>query len=531
MNRKILIGLSWPFANNELHLGHISSSIPADILARYHRMVGDDVLLVSGTDSHGTKIELRAKKEGVSFKEIVDRNHHKFLETFEDFDMSFDLYSVTYDQFHETKVKELVKQMHRNGHIVPKIENRPFCPKCGKFVVDTELKIVCPVCGKDMKGDNCDCGYVPSEKDLKNATCLICGEKTVQKENRVLVFKITHFAKELEEHLNKNEGHWRANAVNETIKYLKDLQDRDFSRDLEWGIPVSIPGFEDKTIYTWFEALLGYVTDTMKVAPEKGWDWKDFWKKENKTEKRIYMVHAKDNIPFHTIILPSILLALEDNWCLPDWIVSSEYLTNNGTKISKSGEIGGFEAAPYPKTFNPDSLRYYFASNGPEKKDANFSVDLFRTVHNTEVVNKFGNLINRTLKFKGLEVLPDGKIDPEIRNIVKDAYKNVSDLIEKIEIKKAIATVMDVVTQANRFYDNKQPWVLAKEEDKTAFNDVIFTCAYVVANLSNLLWPVMPKTCEKIAGFLNLEPNAIWKEVEPKAGISLEKVEPLFERI
>ena len=524
--RNVTICVSWPYANNNLHLGYIASSLSGDILARYHRMVGDDVVMVSGTDSHGTKPAIKAKKEGVTPKDIVDRYHKNFVEALDLFSFSFDKFSITYDEYHKEKCMEIFKKLYDNGYLYEKVLKRPYCPKCQKFVADTEIEITCPSCGSRTKADNCDCGHVPTEADLEGATCLVCGATTEQREDKVLVFKLTAFKDVLTNLVKDNENTWRANALNETNKYLNDLRDRDFSRDLDWGVKIPVEGYENKVVWVWWEALLGYLTDTMKLGEERGFDYRKFWKKdvEPDVEKKVYMCHAKDNIVFHSMFLPAMLAGLEDNYVVNNTMVSAEYLMMNNAKISKSSGTC-FEALEWAKNYNTDSVRYHFAANGPEKKDANFTLE-----HNSEVVNKFGNLINRTLKFKGLEKLPEGKLADEIKNMVDVTYKIVAENIEKTEFKKAAEAAMDLVAFANKYYDEQKPWVQAKE-DINAFNDTIYSCAYVIANLANIFEPFMPRTCAKIRDFLNLDKVPSWNVIDVKAGLTLDKVEPLFARI
>ena len=528
-NKYVTICVAWPYANNDLHLGHVAGLISGDVLARYHRMAGDNVLMVGGTDSHGSKPSVKAKLEGVTPKDIVDRYDLNFRKTFEKFNFSFDKYSITYDGYHKQKVQEFAKLFYKNGYLYESEKTRPFCPTCGKFMADSELEIVCPNCKKTTKADGCDCGFVPTEQDLENAKCLICGGKTVSKKNKVLVFKLSAFKDELENYVDKNCGIWRANSINETRKYLQDLQDRDFSRDLDWGIDIPIDGFRDKKIWVWWEALLGYVTDTMKVCEERNLNFEDYWKNSSKTDKKIYMCHAKDNIPFHSLFLPAMLLATKQDYFLPNIMVSSEYLTANDEKMSKS-KGNGFLALDLCNLYDSDSLRFYLVAYGPEKKDTNFTIDLYKGIHNGEVVNKIGNLINRVLKFKGLENLPNGTLSKEIEDMVKLTYQKSAELIETLEFKKYVDCVMDLVAFANKFYDEQKPWVQAKE-NVNAFNNTIYNCAYVIANLSNLLEPVMPNACSKIREYLNLNKKPLWGELKVNGNISLAKVEPLFSRI
>lgn len=529
--KNVVICVSWPYANNNLHLGYIASSLSGDILARFHRANGDRVLMISGSDSHGTKPAIKAKLQGCSPKDIVNVYHENFKAALNAFDFSFDRFGITYEDYHKDHCKEIFKKLYENGYLYEKVNKRPFCPGCNKFIADTEIEITCPVCGALTKADNCDCGYVPNDQDLENGTCLVCKSKTEQKDNKVLAFKLTAFKDFLEKHLEENKKYWRANSINETKKYLDDLRDRDFSRDLDWGVEIPIPGYEDKVVWVWWEALLGYLTGSMKVAEEQGFDWQDFWKTDHDTdaEKLIYLCHAKDNIVFHSLFLPAMLEGLHDNFVAPNRMVSAEYLLMDDQKISKSRNGNSFEALAWGTEHNTDTLRFYFAINGPEKKDSNFSLDLYATTHN-EIVNKFGNLVNRTLKYKGLTHLPAGEINETIKEKVLACYEDTKNAILDIEFKKAGNTVMDLIETANKFFDEQKPWVQAKE-DILGFNNTIYTCAYLIANLSNLMEPFMPKSAKRIREILNLSKNPSWEEVIPASGIELNLIDPLFTRI
>ncbi len=269
----------------------------------------------------------------------------------------------------------------------------------------------------------------------------------------------------------------------------------------------------------------GYVTDTMKVCEDKGLNWEDFWKEGH--NNKVYMCHGKDNIMFHSIILNALLLGQEENYHLVDTIVSAEYLNFNDQKFSKSKGIG-MTATEAIERYNSDSLRYHLIANGPEKKDTNFTIEDFTNTHNSDIVNKFGNLVNRTLKFKGLEELTAGKMDETIKKEIIDTYNEVGNLIEKLEFREAVRKIVELVEKTNKFYDENRPWV-ARKENEEEFNNIIFTCSVVIANLSNLFEPIMPEACKKIRKYLNLgEPT--WEYIQPKSGIKLE-VEALFERM
>ena len=528
MSKNILIGGAWPYANNSLHLGHLAGLISGDILARYHRINGDNVLYVSGTDCHGTPITERAKKEGRTPKEIAEQYHEEFVKTFNAMSFSYDLYSKTETEYHAKKVQEIFKKLYDNGYIYEKIEPQAYCEKCNKFLQDREIQIKCPECGEITKADQCDnCGHTPSVEELKDGVCLSCGSKTIEKDNKNLYFALSKFQDIIQANTDKCKQFWRVNARNETEKYLKQgLKDRAVTRDLDWGIEIPLPGYETKRMYVWIEAVLGYLTDTMKLSEENGFNWEDFWKEGH--NNKIYMCHGKDNIVFHSIIFNGLLAGLEDNFHLVDVIVSTEYLNINDEKISKS-KGNGITALEMLEKYNTDSLRFHIINNGPEKKDTNFTIEEFERTHNNEILNKFGNLVNRTLRFKELTQIPNGKLDEQAKIEIENTYKEVSNLIENLEFRAATQKVMDLVEYANKFYDENKPWI-QKKEDIEGFNNTIYTCAVIIANLSNLFEPFMPKSCKKIREYLKIQ-NPQWSFTTIEDGIKLENIEPLFNRI
>lgn len=526
MSRNVVIGGAWPYANSSLHLGHLVALLPGDFLARYHRKLGDNVIYVSGSDCHGTPITIRAKKEKKSPKEICEEYHKEFEEAFNKMNFSYSLYTKTEDGYHKEKAKEIFRRIYDNGYIVEKEDMQPYCPHCNKFLADRELILTCPNCGNETKGEECDCGYNPTTEDLKKARCQECGTNVIEKPNNNLYLILTKLQEEIEKYYNENKDNWRKNSQNETLKYLKQgLIDRAVTRDLEWGVDVPVEGYENKKMYVWIEAVLGYITASMKYCEENNLNWEDYWKND---ETIMYMVHGKDNIIFHSIILPALLIAMKDNMKLPDKIVSCEYLNINDEKISKS-KGNGITILDLVKEYNIDSIRYFFLSNGPEKKDSNFSLDEFKQVHNSDLVNKFGNFVNRTLKFKGLEKVEVNKLDEEIRKIVLETYENVSKSIEKLEFRNAIEEIMKLVEFGNKYYDETKPWVLYKE-NMDEFKKVIYNCTYIIANLANLFEPVMPEASKKIQKYLDIDTSK-WGEIEVKEEFKLDNLEPLFERI
>ena len=521
---RILIGGAWPYTNYKLHLGHVAGLIGGDLLARYHRAKGDDVIYVSGSDCHGTPITERAKKEHTTPLEICEKYHKGFVNAFNKMDFSYDLYTKTHTEYHAEKVKEFIKRIYENGAIYEKVEPQAFCEKCNKFKADRELQIVCPKCGNITKCDSCDCGYTPTDEDLIGATCIECSSKVVQRDNKNLYIALSKLQPQIEEFVRENKSKWRINAQNETEKYLKEgLRDRAITRDLSWGIDVPVPGYEDKKLYVWIEAVLGYITATMKVCEERGLNWEDYWKRPD----RIYMVHGKDNIVFHSIIFPGLLLSMNDGMALPDTIVSSEYLNFNDEKISKS-KGNAIPVEELVDKYNSDTIRFHLINNGPEKKDTSFNILDYITTHNNEIVNKYGNFVNRTLKFKGINKIPVASMNKDIEDAIILAYEEIGNAIEKLEFKEASSKAMNLIELANKYYDDEKPWVKFKE-NKEEFDNVIYTCANLIINIANIMEPFMPASSEKIRNIFGIQ-KAEWKYTKLATEIELGEIEPLFVR-
>ena len=525
--RNVLIGGAWPYANSSLHLGHLAALISGDFLKRYHELLGDNVLYVSGTDCHGTPITERAKREKIEPKDIAEKNHNEFKSIFEKMNFSYDLYTKTCDEYHKKHVEEMFLKMYKNKYIYPKKNLQPYCKHCGKFEADRELELICPNCGLVTKGDQCDCGYVPNEDDLIGATCRECGNKTIQKENTHLYIALSKFQSQIEQYVKEKQKNWRIASINETEKYLKEgLKDRAVTRDLSWGVDIPVEGFKDKKMYVWIDAVLGYITATQKICEEKGLNWEEFWKEDNNI--KMYMCHGKDNITFHTIILPALLMAMEENYHLPDVMVATQYLNINSEKISKS-KGNGITIKQMVDEYNVDSLRYYMIAYGPENKDVDFTVENYINVHNSDIVNKFGNFVNRTLKFKGLDEILLGIMDTQMKEKIDETYKEVSEYIESLEFKKACSKIIELIEMGNKYYDERKPWI-QKRENIEEFNNTIYTCTNIIANLSNLIEPIMPQTSKRLREYLKIE-RPLWKQIQIKEKISLGNIEILFERI
>ena len=523
----VFIGGAWPYANGSLHIGHIAALLPGDILARYFRLKGYNVCYVSGSDCHGTPIQIRANKEGVSPEQIANRYHNEFRECFEKLGFSYDLYNQTNDSYHSSFVQDFFKRLLSSGYIYKKTLEQAYCESCNQFLPDRFVVGKCPNCGNSAKGDQCDgCGALLEPLSLVDRKCGICGQSPVFKPSEHFFLALSKLEQFTKEYINSSCG-WRTNAIGLSQRYVDEgLRDRAVTRDLEWGIPVPLEGFEDKKIYVWVEAVLGYLSASKKWAQANGSDWETLWA-DNSLH---YYVHGKDNIPFHTIILPALLKA-HGNLHLPDRIISSEYVTLEGRKISTSQNWAVW--IPYLlERYNPDSIRYFFIANGPEKRDTDFSWREFINSHNGELLGAYGNLVNRSLVFiqKSFDSrVPEGQCNPNIRKSLTELYGIVGELIEEGNFKDAIEVIFSFIRSANKYFDEEQPWITAKDNIEKC-RETLHTCVQIIANLSILLEPFLPGSSSKIRNMLKIEVNG-WKYVEVASGADIGTVSILFERI
>lgn len=507
----VLVGISWPFANGELHLGHAASSLSGDVIARYYRLRGDNVCLVSGSDCHGTPIDVKAIQENKSQKEIVDDCHEKFSKDWKDLGVSFNLYNRTDDLYHKKFVQDVFRSYYKKGYLFEKTEEQLYCRHCNLFLADRYIVGVCPKCGADVKGDECEkCESLLSIDEVKNTKCAICGSATEVGKTKNLYFALSKFQGVVKKLCDANKNLWRSNAVDFTNRYLNEgIPDRCASRSLNWGIDIPIEGYENKKIYGWFENVWGYVTACKKYCEENNLDWEDFWKQDR--NNKIYLVHAKDNIPFHTVIFPALLSAAEENYKLPDYIVSDNYLTIEGEKLSKSK--GNYITLRYLLDKYPtDSIRYFLLINDPDKKDFNFSWNDFINSHNSELLGKWGNFINRTLAFVNKSFngkLDASVIDIEVENKLKELFNIVGRNIEEGKIKEGLQCVFNFIGYANKYFDEKKPWILAGENPEKC-RDVLFNCCNIIYNVNTLLKPYLPFTSDRVEQFINSS-NTEWK--------------------
>ncbi len=525
--KNVLIGGAWPYANGSLHIGHIASLLPGDVLARYHRAKGDNVYFVSGSDCHGTPVAIRAKQEGRTPAEISDFYHEEFKECFEKLGFSYDVYTKTSSDEHKNFVRDFHKKLYSGKYVYEKETPQAYCENCGNFLADRFVLGKCPKCGEDTRGDQCDaCGTVLEPETLVDPICAVCGKKISFRKSKHLYISISKMENELRELVNNGDA-WRKNAIAFTNRYIDEgLRDRALTRDLDWGIKVPRVDYENKSIYIWAENVLGYLSASKVAADRRGADFNELWGEDSIH----YYVHGKDNIPFHTIILPALLIGNGSGYHLPDRIVSSEYLTLEGKKISTSKNYAIW-VKDLLENYEADSIRYFFIANGPEKKDADFSWREFINSHNGELLGAYGNFVNRSLAFIAKYLggtVPEGSVAPEIDRKIDALYISVGEKTEKADFKDALDEIFEFVRFANKFFDTEQPWT-TRTADENKCKNTLYQCVQIIANLSVLLAPFIPFSSEKVAEWLNIDLD--WNRKTIPAGVEIPETGILFKRI
>lgn len=523
----IVIGGAWPYANGPLHIGHIAGLLPGDVLARYFRAKGDCVFYVSGSDCHGTPISIRARQDGKTPEEISEFYHREFCEVFGRLGFSYDLYTKTSEERHKAFVTAFHRKLYSGEYVEERTVKQAYCPSCQKVLTDRLVVGTCPACGAAARGDQCDvCGEILEADLLADAKCASCGTSLIFRETTQLFLLISKLKAELCRYLEAHP-YWRKNAVAFTKRYIEEgLRDRAITRDLDWGIDVPKKGYEDKKIYIWAENVLGYLSATAVLCEDRDISFKTVYG----DDARHYYVHGKDNIPFHTIILPSLLLAHGEGLRLPDEIISSEHMTLEGRKISTS-QSWAVWAGELIEKYDPDAIRYFFLVNGPEKKDADFSWTAFKEQNNSELVGAWGNFVNRTLAFavKYFEgEIPSVIVPGEIRERVIPLFSSVGEKLERGLFRDAIEEIFAAVRFGNKYYDAEQPWKTRNDAPRKC-RETIGICTYLIANFAVLLAPFLPFSSAKVMKWLGLSPA--WKEQEATVRTVLPDISILFSRI
>jgi methionyl-tRNA synthetase len=539
---KVLVTSAWPYINVVPHLGNLVGSVlSADVAARYYRLRGDDVIMVSGSDEHGTPIEVEAMKQGVTPKELTDRNHALVAELFRRWGASFDNYTRTESPVHKEFVQETLMKIYRNGYIFSKETQMLYCEHDQRFLPDRFVEGKCPYCGYERaRGDQCDrCGRLLETTFLLEPYCVICGSKPTVKTTRHWYIDLSRFADPLIKYLSENQQ-LPANAKNFSLNWIKEgLKPRAVTRDVDWGIPAPFPEAEGKTIYVWVEAVLGYVSATIEYCrrigePER---WREFW--FDKAAKTLYFV-GKDNIPFHTIILPALLLATGEDYNLPWNVSATEFLQFKGEKASKSQRIGIWidEAL---ELFPADYWRFFLMATRPESKDSNFSWDIFLEKINADLNDTFGNFIHRTLTFINSKFngeIPQPKLtaeDEAVLQAVKEKVDEAAQEFEEAKLQSAANTLISIGRIGNQYLNEREPWKLVKTDREKAAT-VLYVTVQVVKAATVVSAPFMPATAEQLWQTLNL-PGSVhessWEEaLKPlETGHKIAKAKPLFQKI
>ncbi|MCC6804627.1 MAG: methionine--tRNA ligase [Anaerolineae bacterium] len=523
MPKHIHVSVAWPYANGDLHVGHLAGAyLPADIFARYHRLKGNHVLMVSGSDSHGTPISVEADKRGVSARSIFEHYHERFLLTQQKVGISYDLFTHTDTENHSRIAQDIFLLLLERGHLYKEKQQLLYSEIEKRFLPDRYVEGECYICHyPEARGDQCDnCG------NLLDATKLIHPHSKNHPEETLIIRETEHyfldlarFTDALMEYINKHENHWRPNVVRFSQNFISEgLRGRPITRDIDWGIPVPLPGWDGKRLYVWFEAVMGYLTASIEWAknigePER---WKDWW---YNPETEIYNFIGKDNIPFHTIIWQAELLGVDGIYnaehpdqhiTLPYDVPANEFMNIEGKQFSKSRNWAIW-LPDILERYQPDAIRYYVAATFPETHDSDFAWDGFLNRVNGELLAAWGNLVNRMLSFAYKRF--DGKVpdyaaltlaDIEIINKVEDGFNVVGALIEQVKLRDALQTAMALVRDANGYLDSRKPWITIKEDPDDAAKSV-YTILRVIDNLKTILAPFLPFSAQAVHEYLGYD--------------------------
>jgi methionyl-tRNA synthetase len=539
MSNKKMVTAALPYANGPVHIGHLAGVyIPADVYARFQRRSGKDVAFICGSDEHGIPITIRAKKEGVTPQDIVDKYHEIIKKSFSDLGISFDEYSRTTSANHRETSQDFFKVLYEKGKFTEEMSEQYFDEQAGEFLADRYIVGTCPNCGNENAyGDQCEkCGSTLSPSELINPKSMLSGNIPILKETKNWYLPLNEYEDFLNEWII--EGHkddWKPNVYGQVKSWLNDgLKPRAMTRDLNWGVPVPLPNADGKVLYVWFDAPIGYISFTKEWATKNGKDWKDYWQSENSD-----LVHfiGKDNIVFHCIIFPAMMKAHGD-FNMPKNVPAFEFLNLENDKISTSRNWAVW-AHEYVEDFpgQQDVLRYALLSSAPETKDNNFTWKDFQTKNNSELVGIFGNFINRVavLIHKYYDgIVPKGDINtPELAEINKSA-KEISGFLENYEFRNSLTALMNLARFGNQYLQTEEPWKTIKDNPEKAAHS-LFVGAQIAVALAQLCEPFMPFSSEKLLTMFNVQ-KSDWKDVETKSvlvetGHKINEASLLFSKI
>ena len=535
--KNILVCVAWPYVNGPPHLGHIAGmSIPADIFARYNRLIGNNVAMVSGSDMHGTPVTLLANDLGVTPEEISKKYHDIWSKSLKEMNFQYDLYTHTHTENHMKIVKDIFQILLEKKLLEIREQLMPFSVTENIFLSDRLVEGECPNGDNDKaRGDQCDvCGRTLDPTDLGNIRSKRDGSIPEFRKTSHFFLRLSKLENEIRDWLQSKKD-WRQNVKNQSLSFINEgLKDRAITRDLSWGVDIPVDGWEEKKIYVWFEAVLGYLSATVELFkntknPEM---WKEFWEDENSES---YYFQGKDNIPFHAIILPAILLGVE-NKNLPTEVVANEYLNFSGKEFSKSRNWAVW-LPDFLEKYSADSLRYYLTSIMPETSDSDFTWEGYVSSNNNELVANLGNFIHRILTMSHKNF--DGKIPKfesesestkEIIERCNNAIKEVGTSISKRRFREALNNLMALSKFGNQFLDKNEPWKKMKE-NKNEAEEILGQSIIIINAISCILEPFLPESSQKLQKILFGETINEWELILPKPGTPFEKPMPLFEKL
>ena len=527
-----------PYANGPVHIGHLAGVyVPADTYVRYLRLKGEDVLFIGGSDEHGVPITLKARNEGVTPQDIVDRYHTLIKKSFEEFGISFDIYSRTTSKVHEQTASEFFKTLYDKGEFIEKVSEQYYDEQAGQFLADRYIVGECPHChAQGAYGDQCEkCGSSLSPTELINPVSKISGGKLVLKPTKHWYLPLDKHESWLREWILQGHKEWKTNVYGQCKSWLDTgLQPRAVSRDLDWGIPVPVEGAEGKVLYVWFDAPIGYISNTKELLPD---DWEKWWK-----DKDTRLVHfiGKDNIVFHCIVFPAMLKA-EGSYILPDNVPANEFLNLEGDKISTSRNWAVW-LHEYLRDFEgkQDVLRYVLTANAPETKDNDFTWKDFQARNNNELVAIYGNFVNRSMvlthKYFEGKVPSRGELDEADKNMIAEferTEQEMENLLDNFKFRDAQKEAMNMARIGNKYLADNEPWKLAKT-DMGRVATILNLALQLTANLSVAFAPFLPFSSKKLSDMLAMQPRK-WDSLGNmemlEEGHLLNKAELLFEKI
>ncbi|MFN2628946.1 MAG: methionine--tRNA ligase [Gaiellaceae bacterium] len=519
--QKILIAVAWPYANGPRHIGHVAGfGVPSDIFARYHRLQGNDVLMISGTDEHGTPVMVAADREAISPRELADRNNELIREDLRKLGLSYDLFTRTTTDSHYQVTQDVFRTLHAKGYLVEQTALGAFSPVTGRTLPDRYIEGTCPICGyPEARGDQCDnCGNQLDPIDLIDPRSIIDGSTPEFRETRHLFLDLPAFADRLTEWIGA-QSHWRANVRNNALGLARELRPRAMTRDIDWGVPVPVEGYPEDTkrIYVWFDAVIGYLSASVEWAYDNGKPeaWREWW--QNPEARHFYFM-GKDNVVFHTVIWPAMLLgygaggeigAGRGELQLPYNVVASEFLTMEGRQFSTSRQVVIY-VRDFLERYDADSLRYFLAAAGPETQDTDFTWAEFVRRNNDELLANWGNLVNRTLvsaqrNFGGVpEPGEFTSADERVLAAVEGGFASVGAQIEQARFKGAIGEAMRLSSLANQYLAEQEPWALVKIDRERAAT-VLYVALRCVESLKTLFAPFLPFSSQRVHELLGYE--------------------------